>query len=88
MERAVSLSLEELIRKSVYSSFEKAYNERDKTESEQLVSEYIRNFLTGEPIPGIEYEFGFVKEYLDGISLSEINDIARRMLSVTTGLLG
>jgi zinc protease len=68
-------------KKQFYSSYEIAYNERDKTESEQLVSEYIRNFLTGEPIPGIEYEFGFIKEYLNDISLVEVNDIARKLLT-------
>jgi zinc protease len=67
-------------KKQLYSFFEKAYNERDKTESAVLVAEYIRNFITEEPIPGIEFEFDFVKEYLSGISLDEINALARRIL--------
>jgi len=32
---------------------ENAFNERDKTESRQLIDEYIRIFLNNEPIPGI-----------------------------------
>ena len=60
-------------KKQFFSSYESAYKERDKTESEQLASEYIRNYLTDEPIPGIEFEFNFVKTYLDSISLDEVN---------------
>jgi zinc protease len=68
-------------KKKLYSLYESAYNERDKTESEQLCNEYVRNFLTAEPIPGIEFEYGFVKEYLDFISLEEVNDIARTIIT-------
>ena len=68
-------------KKQFYALFENAFNERDKTESEQFASEYIRNFLTQEPIPGIEYEFNFVREYLDGITLEEVNQTARRIIT-------
>ena len=54
---------------------EKAYNERNKTESSTFADEYIRNFLTGEPIPGIKYEYNLQKKYLPGIKLDEINDL-------------
>ena len=67
-------------KKQFYSSYENAYKERDKTESAQLAAEYIRNYLTDEPIPGIEYEFNFVKTYLDSISLDEVNLLAQKMI--------
>ncbi len=67
-------------KKQFYSSYETAYQERDKSESASLAAEYIRNFLTDECIPGIVYEFEFVKEYLDGISLEEINAAAKKIL--------
>ena len=67
-------------KKQFFSQYESAYKERDKTESEQLASEYIRNYLTDEPIPGIEYEFNFVKTYLDSISLDEVNQLAQKMI--------
>lgn len=60
---------------------EQAYNERDKTESEKLANEYIRNFLTNEPIPGIEYEYFILKENIDKITLAQINDIAKKLIS-------
>jgi len=56
-------------------NIEKYYKEKDKTESSLHASEYIRNFLTGEPIPGIEYEFEVYKQYLPGISLVEVNGL-------------
>jgi len=67
-------------KKQFYSSYESAYKERDKTESEQLAAEYIRNYLTDEPIPGIEYEFNFVKNHIDSISLDEVNQLAQKMM--------
>jgi zinc protease len=68
-------------KKKLYSFYESAYNERDKTESKELSNEYVRNFLTAEPIPGIEFEYGFVKEYIDGITLEEVNETARRIIT-------
>ncbi len=43
--------------KSTLSRFENIYNERDKTKSAELLQEYVRNYLKGETIPGIEKEF-------------------------------
>ena len=52
---------------------ENAFNERDKTESRQLIDEYIRNFLHNEPIPGIEVELNMYRHFLPGITLQEVN---------------
>jgi zinc protease len=52
---------------------EKAFKERNKTESRQFVDEYIRNFLHNEPIPGIEVELNLYKQFLPGITLQEVN---------------
>lgn len=61
--------------------YQNIYNERDKTESGQLADEYIRNYLEEEPIPGIEFEYEFVKEHIDKITLDEINSLARQLIS-------
>ncbi len=60
-------------KKVLMKSIERAYNERDKTESANIVQEYVRNFLEKEPIPGIENEYNYHKQYLDGITLDEVN---------------
>ena len=56
---------------------ERAYTERGKNDSKLYVSEYIRNFLEGEPIPGIEYEFELFERFIPEISLEEVNKIAQ-----------
>ena len=61
---------------------EQAYNERNKTESDRLANEYVRNFLTNEPIPGIEYEYFILKENIDKISLENINALASQLITM------
>ena len=53
-----------------------AYEERDKTESSSFASEYIRNFLVDEPVPGIAREYELYRTLLPGITLEEVNRIA------------
>jgi zinc protease len=61
--------------------YENSYNERDKTESSQLADEYVRNFLEDEPIPGIEFEYQYVKENIISISLDNINNLAKELIT-------
>lgn len=73
----------ELAKKRMMSSIEKMYNERNTTESGRLIGEYIRNFLTQEPIPGLENEYNYYKEMLPGITLAEVNATAKEWLNYT-----
>lgn len=66
----------ERTKKTVLKGLERAYNERDKTESASLADEYLRNFLNDEPIPGIENEFNYYKQFLESITLEEVNAYA------------
>ncbi|HXA46003.1 MAG TPA: insulinase family protein [Burkholderiaceae bacterium] len=65
-------------KKNLLRFYERAYIERDKSESSSYASEYIRNFLVQESVPGIENEYRFVNELVPGISLDEVNAYARR----------
>ncbi len=38
-------------------SMETAYKERDKTESARFAEECADNFLSSEPMPGVEFEY-------------------------------
>jgi zinc protease len=58
---------------AILRGYERAYTERDKTESETYADEYVRNFLTDEPIPGIENEYKYAQAMVPGITLQEIN---------------
>jgi len=62
---------------------ERAYNERDKTQSRIYAAEYLRNYFEQEPIPGIAYEFDLAKIYVPGITLNEVNSLAEKW--ITTG---
>ena len=64
------------VKKSALRNMERAYNEREKSESRNYASEYIRAFLTQEPIPGIENEYKYFNDMTEGISLEEINKYA------------
>jgi zinc protease len=65
------------VKTNVLRSYERSYAERDKTQSGQHVEEYIGNFLNGEAIPGIEYEYKLAQELLPTISLADINALAK-----------
>ncbi|MGE5815737.1 MAG: M16 family metallopeptidase [Acidobacteriota bacterium] len=71
----------ERVKKSVLPQYERAYAERDKTESASFADEYVRNFLNGEPSPGIAYELELVKTYVPTISLEEVNTMAKSLLA-------
>ncbi len=58
-------------------SMERSYAEREKNDSNLYVSEYIRNFLQDEPIPGIEYEYELYKRFIPEITLEEVNQIGK-----------
>ena len=73
----------ERAKKSAFSNIESAYKERDKTRSSELVQELIDNYLNNEPIPGIDYEFGLYKKYLDGIKVEEVNNIIKSWIKPT-----
>lgn len=77
--RKLGFSQAELDRakKNVMRNLERAYAERDKTDSHRYAGEYIRNFLSNEPIPGVVAEYEYVKELMPGITLEEMNRHAR-----------
>ena len=64
-------------KKEILIAYEKYFNERDKSESESFASEYIRNFLDKEPLPGITFEYNFMKKNLPDFTLEEINKLAK-----------
>jgi zinc protease len=67
-------------RRMLLSFYEQAVAERDKTESGSYAAEYIRNFLNGEPIPGIQLEYTMTKGLLPGVTVEEVSAAARALL--------
>jgi len=68
-------------KRQILRSIEQSYTEREKNNSNVYVSEYIRNFLEDEPIPGIEYEFELFKRFIPEITLAEVNQIGQEWLA-------
>ena len=67
---------------AMLKSMESSYNERDKRESMSIAQEYSRNFLLRkEPVPGIELEFAYYKAFMPTITLTEVNDLAKKWIT-------
>ena len=60
---------------------ERAYTDRENQESSGYAGEYVRHFLGGEPIPGIELEYRIAQAFVPGIGLDDVNGLAREWLS-------
>jgi zinc protease len=71
----------ERAKQDALTQIENAYKERDKTKSVNFVQEYQQNFLQGEAIPGIEFEYNFQKDNFSQIKLSDINALAGKYIS-------
>ena len=69
------------------ASYDRAYAERDKTESSSYVQEYISNFLQGEPTPGIDYEHKLVQALVPTISAEEVAAAAKTMFGDTSRVI-
>jgi zinc protease len=68
-------------KRELLRSMERAYAERDKTNSGAYAAEYMRNFLEGEPIPGIAFELEFARQSLPSIEIDEVNRLARSWIT-------
>ena len=67
---------------AVLNNMEKAYNERNNTKSLNYANEYMRNFLvTKEPFPGMENEYAYYKEFVPGITVDEVNALAKEWIT-------
>ncbi|MBI3490450.1 MAG: insulinase family protein [Acidobacteria bacterium] len=60
--------------------YERAYTERDKTESGSFAREYLSYFLIDEPSPGIEYEYRLVQQLIPSITDAEVSTMAKSLL--------
>ena len=67
-------------RRSILAAYQEALAEKGKSESGGYSDEYIRNFTTGEPFPGIKVEHDLTAAMLPGISLEEVGAAAKSLL--------
>ncbi len=70
-------------RKNSISRIENAYKERDKTKSAEMIQELVENYLKGEAIPGIAYEYALHQKFLPTITLTEVNSLISQWIKPT-----
>lgn len=69
----------ERAKKNILAAYERAFNDRNKTESSAYVEEYINNFLEQSPIPGITAEYDIVKQVVPAITLADVNKVSEKI---------
>ena len=60
--------------------FAQIYEQRTEQDSGSFAEEFTRAFLEGESTPGIEYEWALYQRFMPGITLAEVNAVARRWM--------
>jgi len=68
-------------RDEMLASYEKAYNERNKTNSEALAKGLFRHFIDNTPNPGAEKEYELAKQYLPMIKGQVLNAFSSQLLT-------
>jgi zinc protease len=67
-------------RRNMLAFYDRAWRERDKSESSSYAREYTSNFLTDEPFPGIEFEREIARAWLPSVTLAQLKDLAARLI--------
>lgn len=70
-------------KKSMLSSIENRYNERNKTNSKAYVNEYVNLFLKGGVSTSVETDFELHKQLLPQIKLEEVNALIKKWIKET-----
>lgn len=68
-------------KEELLEDYDRRAKEVDKTESARFTSQYINNFLRNDPIPGAKRENTYAKKLIEGITLEEINALAKNWIT-------
>ncbi|WP_158798672.1 pitrilysin family protein [Pedobacter sp. L105] len=71
----------EVIKKNINAGNEQGLKEKDKTPSSSFVQQYVDHFLTGSPIPSIDFTYAAIKKNLGTITLAEVNALAKTLIT-------
>jgi zinc protease len=64
-------------KQNVLRSYERMIAEKENRESDSRADEYVRNFLTNEPLPGADLEYAMTQRFLPQITLDDVNAVAK-----------
>lgn len=70
----------ERVRENILTSYENAYNNRNKQINSSYSQEYVNSFTKNEPIPGIEYEYNMIKMVAPNIPVEAINQTVAQLI--------
>ena len=68
-------------KEELISRYTKMAKEENKTQSNSLAQEYTNNYLEGEVIPGIRWEWQRAKEFVPGVTLEEVNKMVQEWIT-------
>ena len=68
-------------KEELLTRMERAFKERDKTDSRGLSMRYVYHFLKNNPIPDIADELEFYKKLLPTIKVEEVNALAKQWIT-------
>ena len=69
------------VKKEMLAAYEKSYNERNTVRNIMYAQQYIRHYLSDEPIPGIAWEYETVQQILPMLSVDMLNQIAQQLVT-------
>lgn len=68
-------------KESLLTAYSEAAKEETKTYSETFARQYVSNFLDQTPVPGARVENRYAKKLIEGITLDEINALAKQWIT-------
>lgn len=71
----------ERAKQRMLASSERSYNERDKRLSNSIIGEYLSNFTSGYPAPGLVYSYQLMKEFLPTVTLEQVNNLPKQWMT-------
>jgi zinc protease len=71
----------ERVKQNALAQITNSYSAKDNTPSANYASDYERNFLTKQAIPGIDYEYTTYIDKIGKISLEEMNALAATLIT-------
>lgn len=75
------------VKANLLSNIESSYNERANVYNDSYSREYVRHFISGEPVPGIEKEFEVIKQLLASLPLEAVNMTFKQLVDDTDNVV-
>ncbi len=66
---------------NLLTSIESRYKQRDKINNDQYASDFKSNYITGEPLTSIEFDWEFIQKVLPTISVEDVSLRAKQWMT-------